>query len=306
MSQATGDETSMRINSTWNKATSGNMTALEINIIDTLSPGAGYFVRGMKAGVAQWYINESYKLYLPGAIDFSGPLTSFGALSIATLSNGNITLDPHGTGVIKADALITSNTAGPLNLGTAAVAGYATGTGDVLVGGKWEVDGILYADGGIQLANSQAIYNSSSGSLFAVLTTQTIDPFALMLRDNARYLLIGSYAHRNIDYGFPNPDNPTIVLPSADGGTPLSRIYMYHDGTSLDAGAGTIKTDAGDIHLDPASGLVTVDGAVKASYQSSDGTAGLDSSTDYWLCTASDCSTTCQLTIKDGLITGCP
>ena len=49
------------------------------------------------------------------------------------------------------------------------------------------------------------------------------------------------------------------------------------------------------------------DGAFKANdYYSGDGSQGITDTTSYWLCTASDCSTTCQVTIKDGLITGCP
>ncbi len=42
------------------------------------------------------------------------------------------------------------------------------------------------------------------------------------------------------------------------------------------------------------------------NYFSGDGSQGITDTSSYWLCTASDCSTTCQVTIKDGLITGCP
>ena len=40
-------------------------------------------------------------------------------------------------------------------------------------------------------------------------------------------------------------------------------------------------------------------------YYSGDGTQGITDSTSYWMCTAADCSTSCQVLIKDGLITGC-
>jgi hypothetical protein len=37
----------------------------------------------------------------------------------------------------------------------------------------------------------------------------------------------------------------------------------------------------------------------------SNGTAGITDSSSYWLCTASDCSSSCQVQIKGGIITGC-
>lgn len=42
-----------------------------------------------------------------------------------------------------------------------------------------------------------------------------------------------------------------------------------------------------------------------SDYYSGDGSQGITDSSSYWLCTASDCSTTCQADIKDGLIVGC-
>jgi hypothetical protein len=53
-------------------------------------------------------------------------------------------------------------------------------------------------------------------------------------------------------------------------------------------------------------GKVTVAGDLQANnYFSGDGSQGITNSSSYWMCTASDCSTTCQVTIKDGLITSC-
>ena len=40
-------------------------------------------------------------------------------------------------------------------------------------------------------------------------------------------------------------------------------------------------------------------------YYSGDGSQGITDTTSYWLCTAADCSSSCQVSIKDGLITGC-
>ncbi|MFA5084362.1 MAG: hypothetical protein WC475_03215, partial [Candidatus Paceibacterota bacterium] len=53
--------------------------------------------------------------------------------------------------------------------------------------------------------------------------------------------------------------------------------------------------------------LLEVNGTLRANdFYSGDGTQGLTNSTSYWLCADSACTTKCQVTIKDGFITGCP
>lgn len=78
-------------------------------------------------------------------------------------------------------------------------------------------------------------------------------------------------------------------------------------GTGEDA---KIYYDGSDLIIDPdvvGSGKTKVNGSLQATdYYSGDGTQGITNNTSYWLCTAANCSTTCQATIKDGLITGCP
>lgn len=44
---------------------------------------------------------------------------------------------------------------------------------------------------------------------------------------------------------------------------------------------------------------------VQSPSYSSNGFAGMDDDTSFWMCSASDCSTTCQVQIHGGLITGC-
>lgn len=54
-------------------------------------------------------------------------------------------------------------------------------------------------------------------------------------------------------------------------------------------------------------GILEIDGTLQADGGIAVGAdAGIDSTTDYWLCTAADCASTCQLTIKGGIIVGCP
>jgi len=51
---------------------------------------------------------------------------------------------------------------------------------------------------------------------------------------------------------------------------------------------------------------INATGHIKAGeYLSGDGSQGITDASSYWFCSASDCSTTCQVDIKDGLIVGC-
>jgi hypothetical protein len=52
-------------------------------------------------------------------------------------------------------------------------------------------------------------------------------------------------------------------------------------------------------------GAANFTGVIDTSGLTINGTQGLTDSTSYWLCTAADCSTKCQVTITNGLITGC-
>lgn len=99
---------------------------------------------------------------------------------------------------------------------------------------------------------------------------------------------------------------------SASGDT--FRIFNIGSGNTTKFGYDTSNYYTSNI---TSTGVVTFDAvgsgakfnfsdAVQASdYYSGDGTQGITNSTSYWLCTSSVCATTCQVTIKDGLITGC-
>ena len=55
-----------------------------------------------------------------------------------------------------------------------------------------------------------------------------------------------------------------------------------------------------------ANGNITTTSSVKAGdYYGGNGNQGITDSSSYWLCTAADCSTKCQVSIEDGLIVGC-
>ena len=103
----------------------------------------------------------------------------------------------------------------------------------------------------------------------------------------------------------------TIIVEWLTGGVAGNAITFTEALTNCTIdGGGTL----GGTHtaVDADSSLMSLDetGAVDAKsftgdHKSSDGTAGITDNTSYWFCTAADCSTSCQVTIKDGLITGC-
>ena len=74
---------------------------------------------------------------------------------------------------------------------------------------------------------------------------------------------------------------------------------IYYDGTDLIIDPDVVGT--GKVLI----GATGDDDLQAGNYFSGDGSQGITDTTSYWLCTAADCSTTCQANIKDGLITNC-
>jgi hypothetical protein len=64
-------------------------------------------------------------------------------------------------------------------------------------------------------------------------------------------------------------------------------------------------TDALMASFDSSGDFTAVNTIQADSYKAGDGTAGSTDNTSWWLCTAADCSTKCQVDIKDGLVTAC-
>lgn len=80
---------------------------------------------------------------------------------------------------------------------------------------------------------------------------------------------------------------------------------MQIDGALTDFGTGTYTVANGDKDVGIA-GDLEVEGQTHGDYYSSAGNAGVTDNTSWWLCTANDCSTTCQATFEDGLLISCP
>lgn len=91
---------------------------------------------------------------------------------------------------------------------------------------------------------------------------------------------------------------------SADRGGTAGKASMH---LRIEDGTLHVFGDQSGFNTQTPGYTLEVNGTLQADdYYSGDGSQGITDNTSYWFCTAADCSSTCQVTIKDGLITGCP
>lgn len=189
---------------------------------------------------------------------------------------------------------------GPVTIGDAGSSSHSlTANDDLFVSGKLEVDGAVHFDSAV-IAYSNLSYTNNSGmnmgsSAFSSLmfdTGQTVATTQWGLDNTSRSLLIMERADMALDMGHAGQTNPTIFCHSSDATDTTQWISIAHDQTNgvIDVGKGK---------------LTTPDAFQAADLYSGDGTQGATDSTSFWLCTAADCATKCQVVIKDGLITSC-
>jgi hypothetical protein len=241
---------------------------------------------------------------------------------ITTGLNQDLILDPNGTGDINLEA-----GSGIVQVGTTPYAwGHSPQFG---VEGIAEIDGALYADSTITSVgtiSAQAleflnVFNSSYGGMYrgnddGVRIHMGVDGFC---NNN---LIITATGNRGKDHDHDTfSTNPTLIGHSNyDPDTNNTRYWaITHTGDAA-AGVMSISTGAGSIQLGPADDAVIPDGDNEVDFGTSaaswkdirfdgelyiDDTQGVTDNTSYWLCTAADCSTKCQVTIQSGIITGC-
>ena len=150
------------------------------------------------------------------------------------------------------------NGAEALNLGAAATTSHGLTTGDVLVGGKLEVDDASFFDSTINVANNVNLYFSSGASGLGILGNTTTAQARLSVGDSVgTQLLLVDEDARNDDYGHADRLHPTLCWHSATRASSSTSEWtsIHHDGPD----GGVIATGDGDLRLEPA-GDIRADG----------------------------------------------
>jgi hypothetical protein len=172
-------------------------------------------------------------------IDYDGTLIMESGGNIESTSNGDLSLIPNGTGLVK--------------VGTG-VPGHLTPTsGELYVQGKSEFDGNIYGDNGFYQGTANAICghtSSSYGSIRWQATAQTVDTSILMTGTVSNAWVICENADAGYDFAHAQQTNPTLFIQSANQSA-TEWISFAHDQTN-----GVINTGTGSVYI--ASGSLDV------------------------------------------------
>ncbi|NIA01851.1 MAG: hypothetical protein GWP15_00545, partial [Nitrospirae bacterium] len=174
-----------------------------------------------------------------GSLSMDGNLFFDGAAGIYTLSNGNLSLVPNGTGItIIGDAGTQDKMGTPLN-------------DDLFVSGRLEVDGLAYFDAGaisagnMQMGNNNAVtFGSGQVSAMRYSTYQDPDALYIGVATASNSLMIGEMADYSVNVAHAQQTNPTIFIHSADATDTTQWLSLAHDQTNA-----VIESGAGNIHF---------------------------------------------------------
>jgi hypothetical protein len=229
---------------------------------------------------------------------------------------------------------------GPVAIGDAGSTTHSlTGNDDLFVSGKFEVDSVAYFDSTLNLLGTTTFASGGAGAVFKHVTADTPDTMKLLTPTTSNAFLIAEQGDQNVDFAHALQTNPALFIQSSNGDDIAEWGGFSHDQTDfvIASGQGNITLHPAGLGLtvgdnsdndfsitfdgDSSDGIINYDednadfefdqdiyttGRVQAAdYYSGDGTQGMTDSTSFWLCTAADCATKCQVVIKDGLITSC-
>jgi hypothetical protein len=250
------------------------------------------FVETISSSTADTLYCQLSGCNMTGDLSVDGSISLDSGGTVTTTDNGTITLDAHGTGITSmADLSVVCD-------GGCPSWGSADGAGDLAIEDELEVDGVAHLDGNVFLGTSANNYLFFVDGQYGGFYPLADDGMHLFLYSANNYqnnnLIITTYANRAKDH-----DHEAA---SAD-----PTLSLSHSGTSGAAGTATIATGSGTITIDPSGGeIVAGTGDLfRGGYSAADGSDGLTDSSSYWLCTAANCSTSCQVVLKGGIITGC-
>lgn len=140
-----------------------------------------------------------------------------------------------------------------VHVGSAATGHSLNSVDDILVSGKFEVDGISYFDGGVLLQDgSGLVFGSGNDSLIQWSTGQSNDSLMVAVGDSSKTLLITEYSDIATDYSLSNMPNPSIIIMSSDASETLSFSTIAWNNHSIGGSKGSF------LNIKSMSELVTV------------------------------------------------
>ena len=286
------------------------------------------FVNGSNGNVGIGTASPGYKLDVDGTINASQILVNGISVStrpgLWTNSSGNATFTAGRVGIGTAspsgildvlggsstglmdiiltggsemsnggDINLTSGAAdmgtdGEINIiGTINILARSAGAGSQMIVGGSTGNGWVYLDIKSPGGNGHSQLRFLNGS---DLKWQLTNPGNDLLLQNAdQDTKVAFKQGGNVGIGTASPDYKLDV----DGNVSLNDTLYVTESGNVGIGTETPTT------------ALEVKGTINATQLMVNGSAGLTDSSSYWLCTAADCSTKCQVTITGGLITGC-
>ena len=222
---------------------SGTMVKIEYSAGASASNRYGLWIDGNSSDT------DNYILYLQGSTN----IWNMNGAGTVNHINGNYNLSN-----------VLYDSAGPVELGTAATTGHSLSTGDVIVGGALEVDGLVYFDGTVTANNvsaTQFTIGNSASFIFGspttgsrILATATKDQFNFAVgSDHGNQFVFTTKGNIDKNFDFPTPTNPTLLVTSANDPDSFTDewISFTHDQTNgvIDVGTGVLEI-ADSMHIE--------------------------------------------------------
>lgn len=206
--------------------------------------------------------SDAFLYTIGGGLPISHPVNSLSLLHDPILHQSSI----QSSGLAATRLDINPN-GGLTAFGTVGPGVHGLGSGDVLMGGRLEVDGLSYFQQTVVIADDRNfLFGSGNDTLMSWRTSQTPDTLVLALAVSSHSLLVCELGDQSTDFGAPNYANPTIRIQSSDATNVDQYRCAQHDQTdSKDIiGTGSEVVE----HVNP------VELADDASFDLPDATAG--------------------------------
>jgi len=323
LSASSGTQSFLNIEPDINQSGTAGYTGILLDVTETgTGSGSNNLISTKTGGTTKWRVDNSGNMFMHGSKIYmsttsgSAHILSQGGDGINIRQNSDLASGDFMDIDASADLTASSGTQSFLkinpDINQSGTAGYngilldvtETGTGsgatnliDLQVGSSSKFS---VTNGGLMTAASSLVTGSSNFGATNTTGVQ-INPYASY--DSAHFGLGSNYGRQLVftdrvntgkDHDHAETTDPTLFLHSVTDPNSDNTQYgsLTHDQTDF-----VIDTGTGDVKIDD-------DLNVTGSYKNN-GNTGVTDNTSYWLCTAADCSTKCQVDIDGGIIVGC-